>query len=340
MAELLKVNEITSKLGISRATLYRLIKEGLPCSETVGGKSKLFDPDVVLQFLEDRKNELIHTLKIGNIYHNNEIAEIFKVSTQGGMRRSNSKNALVLFSSHDGIDSLYEDYWKDNILYYTGMGQTGDQSLDFAQNKTLAESETNNIVVYLFETFSDGEHRYRGIVKLAGVPFQEIEKDANNSSRKVWKFPLKLVNGNDYLPEDFVTKNIHDKEIETEKLDLDELVKRAKIASESPRNSNISVKATVYNRSPIIKRYSLIRANGKCELCENDAPFEYKGKPFLESHHVVPLSQGGSDTIDNVCGLCPNCHRKMHTLNDPNDIKKILENIEKDEKALLVTPRK
>ena len=30
-----------------------------------------------------------------------------------------------------------------------------------------------------------------------------------------------------------------------------------------------------------------------------------------------------NDTIDNVVALCPNCHRKMHELNDKDDIKKL-----------------
>ena len=45
------------------------------------------------------------------------------------------------------------------------------------------------------------------------------------------------------------------------------------------------------------------------------APFnDKKGRPFLESHHIRWLSEGGADSIDNVAALCPNCHRKMHEL--------------------------
>lgn len=46
-------------------------------------------------------------------------------------------------------------------------------------------------------------------------------------------------------------------------------------------------------------------------------------KPYLEAHHLKWLSKGGTDTIDNVVALCPNCHRKMHELNDKDDIKKL-----------------
>jgi hypothetical protein len=36
---------------------------------------------------------------------------------------------------------------------------------------------------------------------------------------------------------------------------------------------------------------------------------------FFESHHIVWLFKGGDDTIENSTALCPNCHRKMQSLN-------------------------
>ncbi|HDY7447493.1 TPA: HNH endonuclease [Vibrio vulnificus] len=44
------------------------------------------------------------------------------------------------------------------------------------------------------------------------------------------------------------------------------------------------------------------------------APFikRSNGEPYLEVHHIIPLSQGGLDSLENVISLCPNCHRKIH----------------------------
>lgn len=71
--------------------------------------------------------------------------------------------------------------------------------------------------------------------------------------------------------------------------------------------------------------YAKIRANGICELCAKPAPFEDKfGIPFLETHHIIFLSKGGTDTVDNVAAICPNCHRKIHNLNLEEDVKKLL----------------
>ncbi|MFC1541588.1 hypothetical protein ACFL50_03960 [Candidatus Latescibacterota bacterium] len=35
------------------------------------------------------------------------------------------------------------------------------------------------------------------------------------------------------------------------------------------------------------------------------------------------LSKGGEDTINSTFALCPNCHRKMHVVNEINDFKKL-----------------
>jgi 5-methylcytosine-specific restriction protein A len=57
------------------------------------------------------------------------------------------------------------------------------------------------------------------------------------------------------------------------------------------------------------------------------APFNNaKGEPHLETHHIVWLAKGGMDTIENTVALCPNCHRKMHIVNDSKDCNILLLN--------------
>ena len=36
------------------------------------------------------------------------------------------------------------------------------------------------------------------------------------------------------------------------------------------------------------------------------------GRIFLETHHIVPLSEGGNDSAKNVAAVCANCHREAH----------------------------
>lgn len=46
-----------------------------------------------------------------------------------------------------------------------------------------------------------------------------------------------------------------------------------------------------------------------CEHCRWRTPY---GSELLHAHHVIPLSCGGPDTIDNLIILCPNCHAIAH----------------------------
>ncbi|MCH4057057.1 MAG: hypothetical protein LKE89_03890 [Lactobacillaceae bacterium] len=137
----------------------------------------------------------IEKLRVGTVYSNKDLQKTFKVSSQGGMRKSNRTNSLVLVSKQNKSSEKnpYEDKWQeDGFFHYTGMGLTGDQNLGHMQNKTLNESNTNGVNVYLFEAYNTNEYTYRGKVILAAPPYAVNEPDVNNQIRRVYKFPLKL----------------------------------------------------------------------------------------------------------------------------------------------------
>jgi 5-methylcytosine-specific restriction protein A len=63
-------------------------------------------------------------------------------------------------------------------------------------------------------------------------------------------------------------------------------------------------------------------AKGVCEYCSVPAPFLTNGgTPYLEVHHVVPLADGGADTVENAVAVCPNCHRAAHYSVDAAEIR-------------------
>ena len=117
-------------------------------------------------------------------------------------------------------------------------------------------------------------------------------------------------------------------------LDLTSLEQLARKRSGTPKKvyRNNSQETIQFQRDQFISEYAKRRADGKCQLCGKTAPFyNKKGQPYLESHHVIWLSEGGEDSVDNVVALCPNCHRKMHILNDPEDVKYLIGQNKKPE---------
>lgn len=75
-----------------------------------------------------------------------------------------------------------------------------------------------------------------------------------------------------------------------------------------------SVSSVVFDRSSLVIAIAKTRAGHRCEVPHCVYPvFSGKdGRPYCEVHHVIPLAEGGSDTIENVVCLCPAHHREVH----------------------------
>lgn len=248
-----------------------------------------------------------------------------QASFGGGMLYSSNHNCLILLSKHD---SLYEDEWRGNTLHYTGTGRSGDQDLYYRKNKILAKSQSpsNKLPVYLFES-SNRVYTYRGEVILSEKPYQATKPDKDGLMRKVWIFPLSLVNDDmatNIVTKEYIDEYVEEKKKQVKKLSIDQLKNQA-VKSSSKTSSYRQAISKQYTRNQSIARYTKLKANGICELCEKPAPFFDKdGEPYLESHHVVWLERGGADSIDNTVALCPNCHKKMHIVEDKNDFNKLI----------------
>jgi len=77
-----------------------------------------------------------------------------------------------------------------------------------------------------------------------------------------------------------------------------------------PERHDVSGQAFV--RSAEIRRRVRERAQGKCEWCGEPGFPMSDGKIYIETHHVVPLGEGGLDIERNIVALCPNHHREAH----------------------------
>lgn len=256
----------------------------------------------------------------GNIINNKEICQIFLCGSQGGMRRSLRTNTLVLISDH--VKSLYDDRWEGNIFYYTGMGQAGDQSLEFQQNKTLAESAVNGVHIHLFECFQRNHYLYIDQMCLIREPFVEDQLDRDGNNRKVYVFPLQAKNIFFDVPKDVVNELRNNREQQIQQISDNRL--RKIVLNTTPKKSYRECMTKVYSRNMFLSEWVKRSANGFCCLCLQKAPFlTLNGDPYLETHHIVWLSKGGDDSLENMVALCPNCHRKMHQVNDEKDVVRL-----------------
>lgn len=106
-----------------------------------------------------------------------------------------------------------------------------------------------------------------------------------------------------------------------------EHLKKMIVEPQSQERGIVTRQTNTFTRNIYIKEYAKKIAQGICQLCDKKAPFlDKQGNPFLEVHHINYLSKGGKDEIDNVVALCPNCHRRIHMLEDEEDLKKISKN--------------
>ncbi len=129
---------------------------------------------------------------------------------------------------------------------------------------------------------------------------------------RIWHF---LIEEGAYLPEEYTPTADSDELAQKTKSLRRKIVSGIPSGVESPKQSQTT--SLSFYRDPLVRAWVLNNSNGVCEGCKIPAPFKaIDGFPYLEVHHIRPLSEGGSDTIDNTVALCPNCHRRCHMSSD------------------------
>ncbi|MNV36958.1 HNH endonuclease [compost metagenome] len=74
-------------------------------------------------------------------------------------------------------------------------------------------------------------------------------------------------------------------------------------------------------RDPSVRRRVLERSGGACELTEVSGFLMANGGVYLETHHIIPLSEGGPDTVENVIALTADAHRQAHFGVDRDELR-------------------
>lgn len=199
------------------------------------------------------------------------------------------------------MSKFYQTLLDHGALWKTKDGNVICTAMPYGDKKTIVES-----FCQMVETFS-----YPETIRLQFLDTKYHFRSNGNH--------MILISNNSYS-----NSNVKDlSEIEWEKI---ELYKKAVQRSASGQARTQTT--TSYVRDRYVSEYAKQRAQGYCQLCEKPAPFvDRDGKPYLETHHIVWLSDGGEDSIANTVALCPNCHRKMHILNSEDDVKTLLKKI-------------
>jgi len=109
-------------------------------------------------------------------------------------------------------------------------------------------------------------------------------------------------------------------------IDIDTLKDKAR--NINPRPQQVSQTIYTYPRNNTLKNYVKRRSNYSCEMpgCHYHGFYKDNEELYIEVHHIIPLSEGGEDSINNTVALCPNCHRALHYANNRQELREILLN--------------
>jgi len=138
------------------------------------------------------------TIKKGQNLTNDELVAKFGVGNMGGIRYSSKSNVIVLCDTASGhyTDVIDKEF---QIIYYTGEGKFGDQSLT-AGNQRIVESENTPMFYFVEVPQEPGQNKrgalgkiYRFVGKIRYLKYTtKTENDINGTPRKVIKFLLEV----------------------------------------------------------------------------------------------------------------------------------------------------
>lgn len=252
--------------------------------------------------------------EVGHVYNRRaDLHGRFGGQQQGGISTPADHPLIFLFTSKSGSRYGYEDEFRsDGSFWYTGEGQVEDMSMARG-NRAIRDHEADGKELHLFEAVGGGNVRYIGQAFYLTHHIEE-RRDANDDLRQaiVLELAVETEEGEQETDEVSESNVGYDSCTSFAGRSMDEL-RRIALQSASPTASAEERRSNVYCRAKAVKEYVLRRADGTCEGCGKDAPFvTSQGRPYLESHHVRRVSDGGPDHPKWVIALCPNCHRRVH----------------------------
>ena len=247
--------------------------------------------------------------EVGKIYNRrSDIHGVYKGQQYGGIATPAQHPYVFIFTSDAGEEFGYSDgFGPDGTFRYTGEGQEGDMQM-VKGNLAILEHQKNNKEILLFESTTTGFVRFVGVCNYIEHHVEQ-RADKNGQLRDAFIFHL------DVLPQSRLSNARSERNSYLTKPTKGKSLKQLRDIATSVTPSGVDTKEQVSHvryRSEAIKLYAKKRANGKCEGCDAESPFETKSGPYLEVHHLTRLADGGADCPENVIALCPTCHRRAH----------------------------
>ncbi len=232
---------------------------------------------------------------------------------QGGISTPADYPIIFLISTEAGSKYGYRDeFQQDGSYWFTGEGQVGDMTMDRG-NGAVRDHTKDGKEMHLFEGDGEGQVWYLGQATYLDHHWEE-RPDENDEMRDAIIFELAVdpTGESDQGGAEESTEDYDDSNQRWWTRPQDELQALA-LRSHPSSGTEKETRQTVYRRSKAIKIYVKKRADGIYEGCGKEAPFVTpQGRPYLESHHVRRVSDGGPDYPRWVIALCPNCHRRVH----------------------------
>ena len=121
---------------------------------------------------------------------------------------------------------------------------------------------------------------------------------------------MKSYDSEDELIEDIITLNLEELSNTRSRVKkMSALSSLYDIRDKSIKKEKMIRKSTIMERRKAIAAYreDIIELHsGKCDICGMDC------KQILVVHHILPLHDGGTNDLENLKVLCPNCHAFIH----------------------------
>ncbi|MGI9838787.1 HNH endonuclease [Vibrio parahaemolyticus] len=281
--------------------VYALENAGLSTYEDIISEfeerfsSELYDVTDFSDFIEDQEYSWRDILSVVGQYD----------TRSGGIQLhkvNGELEAIAIKVTLNGGKYLNEWLIPEKLLKYYMKSIQGVFKETYSDNSAIINSP--NVPVHVFVRQNDkqkkfvykGDFRYIKHFNDNGEKWFQLEKHGESS----------LYTHQEYIKH--FEKSIRDSVASS----LEKRRKRLKKASKKPVTRVVTT--LVYDRNPDVVAEVLLRSNGVCEGCGENAPFRKKSsyEPYLEVHHKIPLAEDGDDTVENAIALCPNCHREKH----------------------------